>query len=453
LKKGKWLAKGERMNIFKATQNYCDLNYLIDLEDKIPIFLASVGSHIFNSMNKCATCDFTEGEEFVIEPCPMRHPNAPFYTPGARAADTRLHILMRGMKGSGKSILIDTFLAQGTGLLWNAKGFKGEGFRTMIGPNSVTEAGMFGSVNEDGIVVGRPLAREMCGGFLGFEEFSSLVDAGNKDHSTDMMNQMLTSTDNGRVNKSMRSGWVRYTTRYTVWGGTQPGRFELESGLDRRFFIIDIDMNPQKELAFKRANQKQANMSHEQRLKINALREVIRRFLLERQMEAILNPPVQVRFGQDVQDWLENKDVRSWEADLFRRLMLGYWMMQETYNPMPVFEITINDELRKYLDDALRMRRTVMDADMELIKSTFWNRDMPKSTLVKEVAKMVTNGDYQTAKRWIEESLEGNSWYKEFKTVKEGRGRKGVMCRIGYDTPPARKKPELQWGEWSGVEQ
>ena len=207
-------------------------------------------------------------------------------------------------------------------------------------------------------------------------------------------------------------------------------------------------MNPQKELAFKRANQKQANMSHEQRLKINALREVIRRFLLERQMEAILNPPVQVRFGQDVQDWLENKDVRSWEADLFRRLMLGYWMMQETYNPMPVFEITINDELRKYLDDALRMRRTVMDADMELIKSTFWNRDMPKSTLVKEVAKMVTNGDYQTAKRWIEESLEGNSWYKEFKTVKEGRGRKGVMCRIGYDTPPARKKPELQWGEW-----
>ena len=442
------------LDIFQATQKYCDLNYLIDLEDKIPIFLCSVGSHIFNSMNQCATCDFEPGEEFVIEPCPMRHPNAPFYTPGARAADTRLHILMRGMKGSGKSILIDTFLAQGTGLLWNAKGFKGEGFRTMIGPNSVTEAGMFGSVDEDGIIVGRPLAREMCGGFLGFEEFSSLVDANKKDHSTDMMNQMLTSTDNGRVNKSMRSGWVRYTTRYTVWGGTQPGRFELESGLDRRFFIIDIDMNPEKELAYKRANQKQANMPQDVRVKIHNLREAIRRFFLERQMEAVLNPPVQVRFGQDVQDWLEREDVRSWEADLFRRLMVGYWMMKEDYNPMPTFEITIDDQLLKYLNDAVKMRRTVMDADMVLIKETFWNQDLAKSTLVKEVARMVTGGDYQTAKRWIEESLEGQSWYHEFKKSKSGeRGRRGVICRIGYEPPPTRKKPEIQWGEWQEAEQ
>ena len=442
------------LDIFQATQKYCDLNYLIDLEDKIPIFLCSVGSHIFNSMNKCATCDFEPGEEFVIEPCPMRHPNAPFYTPGARAADTRLHILMRGMKGSGKSILIDTFLAQGTGLLWNPKGNKGEGFRTMIGPNSVTEAGMFGAVDEDGIIVGRPLAREMSGGFLGFEEFSSLVDANKKDHSTDMMNQLLTSTDSGRVNKSMRSGWVRYTTRYTVWGGTQPGRFELESGLDRRFFIIDIEMNPEKELAYKRANQKQANMAQEVRVKIHNLREAIRRFFLERQMEAVLNPPVQVRFGQDVQDWLEREDVRSWEADLFRRLMVGYWMMKEDYNPMPTFEVTIDDQLLTYLNDAVKMRRTVMDADMMLIKDTFWNQDLAKSTLVKEVARMVTGGDYQSAKRWIEDSLQGHSWYHEFKKNKSGeRGRRGVICRIGYEPPPSRKKPEIQWGEWQEAEQ
>ena len=89
-------------------------------------------------------------------------------------------------------------------------------FRTDVGPNSITEAGMFGSVNEEGEIMGRPLAREMCGGFLGFEEFSSLVDAAKKDHSTDMTNQMLTSTDNGRVNKAMRAGWVEYNTLYSM---------------------------------------------------------------------------------------------------------------------------------------------------------------------------------------------------------------------------------------------
>ena len=81
---------------------------------------------------------------------------------------------MEGEKGSGKNALIDLFLAEGTGLLHSAQAHAGVGFNTMLGPNSITEAGMFGSVNEDGEIVGRPLAREMCGGFLAFEEMSSL---------------------------------------------------------------------------------------------------------------------------------------------------------------------------------------------------------------------------------------------------------------------------------------
>ena len=121
---------------------------------------------------------------------------------------------------------------------------------------------------------------------------------------------------------------------------------------------------------------------------------------------------------------------------------------------MPTFEVTIDDQLLTYLNDAVKMRRTVMDADMMLIKDTFWNQDLAKSTLVKEVARMVTGGDYQTAKRWIEESLQGHSWYHEFKKSKSGeRGRRGVICRIGYEPPPTRKKPEIQWGEWQEAEQ
>lgn len=255
------------MNIFDELQAFCDANHYIDVDDKLPVFICSVGAHIFNAINKCARCDFDPDKlpdgKFAIADCPLRHHNPPVYTPMSRLADTRIHILMRGVKGSGKNVLIDLFCAEGTGVLWNPDADIGVGFRTMKGPNSITEAGMFGSVNEDGDILGRPLARELCGGFLCFEEFSSLTDASKKEHSMDMKNQLLTSLDSGRVMKGLRGGWVNYNTRYTVWAGTQPARFELESGLDRRFFIIEIPMDDEREARYKKAQNLQANMTSE----------------------------------------------------------------------------------------------------------------------------------------------------------------------------------------------
>ena len=364
-------------DIFERTLDFVRRNHYVDVEDKIPLFLCSIGGHIFNALNKCSRCDFDpdsplvdEEHDFTITNCPLRHNNMPFYTPMSRLPDTRIHLMLRGAKGSGKSVLIELFLGEGTGLLHNANQDMGIGMRTMLGPNSVTEAGMFGSVDEEGQIMGRPLAREMCGGFLGFEEFSSMSDASKKDHSMDMKNQLLTSLDNGRVNKAMRAGWVTYTTRYTVWAGTQPARFELDSGLD-------------------------------------------------------------------IMEWIDHPTVRSFESDLFRRLAIGYHMMKPDYEGGIPLIITLEDKLEELLTQSLAMRRTVMDADMELIRSTFWLQDLPKSQVIKEVSRMVTMGDYQSAKRWITENLEGQAWYSEHEPNTSRRGRKGILCRFGPDAGAA----------------
>jgi hypothetical protein len=55
-----------------------------------------------------------------------------------------------------------------------------------------------------------------------------------------------------------------------------------------------------------------------------------------------------------------------------------------------------------------------MDADVELIRAAFWMKDVPKSQLLKEISRMITQGDYQTAKRWLIENLEGQGWYQEW---------------------------------------
>tara|TARA_R110000822_G_scaffold21241_5_gene67439 strand:- start:43 stop:894 length:852 start_codon:yes stop_codon:yes gene_type:complete len=274
----------------------------------------------------------------------------------------------------------------------------------------------------------------MCGGFLGFEEFSSLTDAGKKEHSTDITNQMLTSTDNGRVKKVMKSGWVEYLTRYTIWAGTQPARFEMESGMDRRFFVIDIDMNPAKELQFKRAQATQASMGVAERADLAGMAFAMRDFFTNRALEVITNPPTGIAFDDEFNEWLFRPEVRSHEADLFRRLALGYTVIGPNYKGGGVLQVKMTDELTLILDRCLQMRRTVMDSDLLLIKTTFWNTQMSRSNLVKEVARMVTNGDYQASKRWIQDNLLIQAWYTEERSSNNGRGRKGISVLIG--NPP-----------------
>lgn len=440
-----------RFNVFEKTIEFAQKNHFVGVEDKIPIFLCSVGGHLFNTLNKCSRCDFDpdsplvneEDGDFVIENCPLRHDNMPFYTPMSQLPDTRIHILMRGAKGSGKSVLILMFLAEGTGLLYNTNQDLGQGVRTMMGANSITEAGMFGSVDEEGNIAGRPIAREMCGGFLGFEEFSSMSDASKKDHSLDMKNQLLTSLDNGRVQKAMRNGWVNYTTRYSIWAGTQPARFELDSGLDRRFFIIDIEMTPEKERAYKIAQHRQANMQADERAMLANLNLEIRTWIRHRVETAVANPPSGIIFDDDIMEWIDRPDVRSFEADLFRRLCIGYAMMQPEYRGGEPLIIRLDDTLTGILNQSLAMRRTVMDADLDLIRSAFWMKDIPKSQLLKEISRMITNGDYQSAKRWLIENLESQTWYTEHEPAVKRRGRKGVICRFGNLSESVEN---LQWG-------
>ena len=154
-----------------------------------------------------------------------------------------------------------------------------------------------------------------------------------------------------------------------------------------------------------------------------------------------------VIFDEDFGEWVQRDDVRSFEADLFRRLAIGYHMMKSEWKGGGPLIVTLDDKLREILEQSLKMRRRVMDADLQLIRDTFWMKDLPKSTLVKEVSKMVTSGDYQSAKRWIIENLEGQEWYEEVQPESTGRGRKGMLCRFGPPSPTARPKTKKQkWG-------
>ena len=78
------------------------------------------------------------------------------------------------------------------------------------------------------------------------------------------------------------------------------------------------------------------------------------------------------------------------------------------------------------------MRQRVMGEDLLLIRTAYWEQDVKRSTLIKEVGRLICNYDYQNAKRWIEENLMGQTWFTEYKPKNDGRGRRGIMCRFGF---------------------
>ena len=185
-------------------------------------------------------------------------------------------------------------------------------------------------------------------------------------------------------------------------------------------------------MEYKKAQAKQASMTSAERAELVELNLKIREFFTQRAMEVIMNPPKSLYFDDALNEWIFQPTVRSHEADLFRRLAIGYAVMSENYEGGDILHIEMTDELRKILDRCLEMRRTVMDADTKLIKAAFWNTEISRSNIIKEVARMITNGDYQSAKRWIEDNLLHQSWYNEQASKSGGRGRKGVKVFIGY---------------------
>ena len=145
-----------------------------------------------------------------------------------------------------------------------------------------------------------------------------------------------------------------------------------------------------------------------------------------------MNPPAGVRFSKEFEEWVLRDTVRSFESDLFRRLAIGYHMMNGQWEQGQPLLVTIDERLGAILESSLQMRRNVMDADLALVKTTFWRQDLPRSQFVKEIARMITNGDYSQAKRWIEENLITEHWFSEYTPRKAGqRGRRGVVVRIG----------------------
>ena len=217
---------------------------------------------------------------------------------------------------------------------------------------AMTEAGFVGTVRfVDGEpVVVQGLANLYKDAIVGIEEFSALTQMMQQPHSSQLDTALLGALDSGWVYKRLAAGDIRYQTNITIWAGCQPARFDLTSGLGRRFLFIEfiptrLDFQLLK-IARRRSKNKAYNPVRTKRIRLE-----LRRFKDE------VGKIEKVVFDPKVYEFFDKYNIVHYEEMLMERLLLGYTLMRGRIGK--TVYVTLDDISRQLILREMKYRESI----------------------------------------------------------------------------------------------
>lgn len=187
-----------------------------------------------------------------------------------------------------------------------------------------TEAGFTGTVK---VVNGDPIevkgaAFDHRNSILGVDEFAALTNAMKQEHSTNLDSAMLTALDSGYLVKRLALGKIEYLTDLTLFTGSQPSRFNLTSGLGRRFVFLYFIPSKAESVEIKMARREAKNhfpgTSTLCAIK-NNLKKIIDTVPLIESIDV----------DKSIYDKLDRLDVPHFEEMLYERVAIGYTVAKQ----------------------------------------------------------------------------------------------------------------------------
>ena len=285
------------LDVFSETIKLMKERRFLHADSILPLYICSMGAHVFNRVNK---------KKYIL-------------TDSGLVPDMRLHVFMVTIPGFGKSHLLNEFMSKHNGLLYD----------TQLGIgriSSMTSAGLVGSIKStpDGAVVQhKGLLQVKNKHIIGCDEFANLTMSGKAVHSMNLTNDLLGALDSGDMRKHQGAGGLEYETYTTMWGATQPGRFELKSGLQRRFVYVVVLPTYKDVLALRK------NRRHGKNIAFDADKVLKYRIGLNSRIEEIENKVKAVVFPDEYYAFVEKHFVAHYEEMLFERILLGYNLMKQ----------------------------------------------------------------------------------------------------------------------------
>ena len=283
------------MDLYKAILTELEKRNLAHVRQIAPFFISSIGTHKFNIINQQKN----------------------IWTQAGEVINARQHILFVAPPGWYKSTFLKQFLQKPTYSILNGTSVP------CVFENSITGTSTFiGTVNPSNGNISYGLAHEHANGIVGFEEFSAITNAAKTEYAGTLGTDLLTALDSGDVARRVAGKEIRYHTDLTVWGGVQPARFDLSSGLGRRFTFIVFNPNYNDVVE---ARLKRKEMQH---FKPNNAYLKILRDQLDLRFKEIATGLTNVIFTAELYKEIHRLNIIPYEEVIYERLGLGYWLMK-----------------------------------------------------------------------------------------------------------------------------
>lgn len=309
-------------NFYDAVMKFFDESKIALARKFLPPYIAGIANHILNIENQ----------------------KREFYFEHGQVSNMRLHVFFCAPPGFMKTLILSKLLEGPYSVMGGSEtilsGFEG----------SMTEAGFVGSIKlvNDEPMITYGAAHEHREAILGIDEFAALTNIMKMEHSMNLDNAMLTALDKGYVRKRLAAGKIDYSTQLSLFTGSQPARFDLTSGLGRRFwfeFFVPTKAEEHK-IKLMRRGGKNVTVPHA------ALKECRKRvddiFFEINQIERIT-------YDASFYAMLDRLKVPHYEEILYEKFALGYYVTRLGVDSK--INISATTDLQKLVQQGHEFRR------------------------------------------------------------------------------------------------
>lgn len=278
------------------------------------------------------------------------------YYEGARLPNMRSHVLFVAPPGYMKSYYLSQFGNKDSGI------FAGAG--TPMGNElSMSSAAFAGTISNTTKEVIPGCAQQYADGVVTIDEFSALTSALNATYNSDFDAILLAALDHGLVSKRLAVDGFSFTTAMTMWGGVQPARYDMTSGLGRRMNFLLFLPTKEDNAAIREAHHRSRNLKHNK----TALKQIWDGC---RRLKTDLGALKRVTIGEDIYKLYTEMDLFSYESSYFDRMIFGYHTMKYGPDSDGTMHMDVADkELRHLITQQKEWRTRIMTGvDYALVK-------------------------------------------------------------------------------------
>ena len=183
---------------------------------------------------------------------------------------------------------------------------------------------------------------------MGIDEFASLTNAMRQEHSINLDNAMLTALDSGFLIKRLALGKIQYITQLTLFTGSQPMRFNLTSGLGRRFIYIWFIPTREEEQLIRKSRREAKNYLADLSI-VNDLKADLK------QIATSCQTIEKVKFDGSLYKMFDKVHIPHFEETLYERMAIGYTLARDNGSDKTL-EVSMDTTLKELFERANNWR-------------------------------------------------------------------------------------------------